>query len=70
MNALLLQIIPLIVSNVPILVDKVKEIINTAHQNSELSDAEHAALMAAFVQTAQTDPAWKPSPDYVPPGVS
>lgn len=66
MNLLLSQIIPLIVQNVPILVDKVKAIIDAAHQNKELSDDEHAQLMAAFVVKAQTDPAWQPSPDYKP----
>ena len=61
MSALLASLIPLIVQNVPILVDKVKELINTAHQNKELTDEEHSQLIAAFVGKAQNDPAWVPT---------
>lgn len=62
MSAILLQLIPLIVSSAPHIVDSVKTIINNAKQNKELTDEEHAALIAAFVLEVQTDPAWKIEP--------
>lgn len=62
MSALLLQIIPLIVSSAPHLINEVKAIINNAKQNKELTDEEHAALIAAFILEVQTDPAWKIEP--------
>ena len=66
MTALFASIIPLIVQNVPVLVDKIKSMIDTAHQNKELTDEEHSQLIAAFIAEVQTDPAWQPSPDFKP----
>ena len=60
---ILLSLIPVIVKDFPILIDTVRSLINTAHQNSELTDEDHAKLMAAFIKKAQEDPAWKPTSD-------
>ena len=58
---ILLQLIPFLTANVPIVIKEVKALIDNAHQNKELTDEEHALLMSRFILTAQTDPAWRPS---------
>lgn len=64
--ALAAQIIGLIATNAPILLNLVRGVVDTAHQNQELTDAEHAELIAEIIKRSQTDPAWAPSPDYKP----
>lgn len=61
MPALFAWLIPFLTSNVPIVVKEIRAYIDNAHQNKELTDEEHASLVALFIQTAQTDPAWRPS---------
>lgn len=60
------DIIGIITTNAPILINLVKGAVDTAHQNKEMTDEEHAAFVAMIIKRAQTDPAWAPSPDYKP----
>lgn len=62
--ALALQIIGLVSTNAPILLGLIQKLVDNAHQNKEMTDEEHATLIAAIQHRAVTDPAWRPSPDY------
>ncbi len=61
----ILQIIQLVSQLAPSVSKGVRDIIDAAHQNKEMTDEEHAALVAELHRKQTEDPAWQPSPEYL-----